>query len=56
MADDRKQIELTITSTVSYKLTTIPFSLMMGTAEIERSENICTTLKTVVFKVAVAIG
>ena len=50
------RMELTMTSTVSYKLTTIPSSLTMGTAEMPPSENICTTLNTVVSIVAVDIG
>lgn len=47
---------LTMTSTVSYKLTTTPFSSTIGTADMLLSENICTTSKTGVDKDAVAIG
>ena len=50
------KIKLTITSTVSYKFTTTPFSSMIGTAEMPLSENICTTSNTLVLSVAVAIG
>ena len=45
-----------MTSTVSYKLTTTPFSSIMGTAEMPRSENMWTTSNTVVLMMAVAIG
>lgn len=46
----------TITSTVSYKFTTIPFSSRIGTAEMPRSENMCTTSNTGVSMLAVAMG
>lgn len=51
-----REYQLTMTSTVSYKFTTTPFSSMIGTAEIPLSENICTTSNTLVLIVAVAIG
>jgi len=46
----------TITSTVSYRFKTTPSSSTMGTAEMERSENMWTTSKTEVSMLAVAIG
>lgn len=48
--------QLTITSTVSYRLITLPDSSTIGTAEIPFSENMCTTSKAVVCNVAVASG
>lgn len=55
-ARERHSRILTMTSTVSYRLTTIPSSSIIGTADIERSENIWTTSNTGVVKVAVAMG
>lgn len=48
--------KLTMTSTVSYRLTTLPSLSTIGTALIPSSENMWTTSKTVVCRVAVAIG
>lgn len=56
VADNERDMYLTVTSTVSYILRTMPFSSMIGTALIPRSENMCTTSNTVVSIVAVAIG
>ena len=50
------KVEPTITSTVSYRLTTMPSWSTMGTALIPRLLNICTTEDTAVLIVAVAIG
>lgn len=47
---------LTMTSTVSYRLMTLPCESTIGTAEIPSSENMCTTSNTVVCIVAVARG
>ena len=47
---------LTITSTVSYRFSTLPSSSSTGTAEIPCSENMCTTSNTVVPRLAVAMG
>lgn len=46
----------TMTSTVSYKFKTTPSSSRMGTADIERSENMWTTSNTGLLRPAVAIG
>lgn len=45
-----------MTSTVSYKFRTTPSSSTMGTAEMERSENMWTTSKTEVSILAVSMG
>ena len=45
-----------MTSTVSYRFTTTPWSSRMGTALMPFSENMWTTSNTVVCSVAVAIG
>lgn len=47
---------LTMTSTVSYRLMTLPLPSTIGTALIPRSENMWTTSNTVVLSVAVASG
>jgi hypothetical protein len=56
LPDDGPEAERTMTSTVSYRLTTRPSPSTIGTALIPRSENMWTTSKTVVSSVAVASG